>query len=264
MRLRCLWMALVTTFSTLCGYQYELSICSMFQNEAPYLGLIHLCGQFSVDCKRIVCRVLLLGHSWRYALVTNHDIRPFSSDRNSDRKGEQGPYLREWIEFHRIVGVTHFWLYNNNSQDDYLQVLQPYMDKGIVELRDWPSPLEDDWTRYQNAAYADCLSHCIGRTKWLAVIDIDEFIVPTTRRALVDTLRRLEQHKGVGGLMLFWQFFGTSYLHDIPADRTMVEMLKLKAPWNYSGNHQVKSIIRPERVKHCYVHCSIYKPGFAM
>ncbi len=59
----------------------------------PYLGLIHLCGQFSVDCKRIVCRVLLLGHSWRYALVTNHDIRPFSSDRNSDRKGEQGPYL---------------------------------------------------------------------------------------------------------------------------------------------------------------------------
>ena len=54
------------------------------------LGLIHLCGQFSVDCKRIVCRVLLLGHSWRYALVTNHDIRPFSSDRNSDRKGEQG------------------------------------------------------------------------------------------------------------------------------------------------------------------------------
>ncbi len=54
-------------------------------------GLIHLCGQFSVDCKRIVCRVLLLGHSWRYALVTNHDIRPFSSDRNSDRKGEQGP-----------------------------------------------------------------------------------------------------------------------------------------------------------------------------
>ncbi len=57
-----------------------------------YRGLIHLCGQFSVDCKRIVCRVLLLGHSWRYALVTNHDIRPFSSDRNSDRKGEQGRY----------------------------------------------------------------------------------------------------------------------------------------------------------------------------
>ncbi len=57
-------------------------------------GLIHLCGQFSVDCKRIVCRVLLLGHSWRYALVTNHDIRPFSSDRNSDRKGEQGQLSR--------------------------------------------------------------------------------------------------------------------------------------------------------------------------
>ncbi len=66
--------------------------------EDDIVGLIHLCGQFSVDCKRIVCRVLLLGHSWRYALVTNHDIRPFSSDRNSDRKGEQGHIVDDCSE----------------------------------------------------------------------------------------------------------------------------------------------------------------------
>ena len=30
----------------------------------------------------------------------------------------EAKYLREWIEFHKIVGVEHFYLYNNFSTDD--------------------------------------------------------------------------------------------------------------------------------------------------
>ena len=26
---------------------------------------------------------------------------------------DEAPYLREWIEFHRLVGVEHFFLYDN-------------------------------------------------------------------------------------------------------------------------------------------------------
>ena len=29
----------------------------------------------------------------------------------------EAPYLREWIEFHRLVGVERFFLYNNRSTD---------------------------------------------------------------------------------------------------------------------------------------------------
>src|SRR4051812_43400023 len=47
-------------------------------------------------------------------------------------------FLREWIEYHRIVGVEHFYLYNNLSTDNYLEILQPYIAEGIVELFDWP------------------------------------------------------------------------------------------------------------------------------
>ncbi len=28
---------------------------------------------------------------------------------------DEADYLREWIEFHRIVGVEHFYLYNNSN-----------------------------------------------------------------------------------------------------------------------------------------------------
>ena len=27
----------------------------------------------------------------------------------------EAPYLREWIEFNRVVGIEHFYLFNNNS-----------------------------------------------------------------------------------------------------------------------------------------------------
>ncbi len=50
----------------------------------------------------------------------------------------EAPYLAEWIEFHRLVGVEKFYLFNNLSADEYLTVLQPYIDDDIVELIEWP------------------------------------------------------------------------------------------------------------------------------
>lgn len=41
----------------------------------------------------------------------------------------EAPYLKEWIEFNRIVGVEHFYLYNNNSEDNYEEIIAPYIKK---------------------------------------------------------------------------------------------------------------------------------------
>ena len=45
-------------------------------------------------------------------------------------------YLAEWIEFHRLIGVERFFLYDNGSADDHEQVLAPYVDEGIVVVHD--------------------------------------------------------------------------------------------------------------------------------
>ena len=42
----------------------------------------------------------------------------------------EGHYLKEWIEFHKLQGVEHFFLYNNNSTDDYEQVLYQSLNEG--------------------------------------------------------------------------------------------------------------------------------------
>src|SRR5919201_1450975 len=53
---------------------------------------------------------------------------------------DHADYLREWIEFHRLVGVERFFLYDNESSDDHEAVLAPYVERGIVEVHEWPTP----------------------------------------------------------------------------------------------------------------------------
>mgnify|MGYP000038659077 FL=1 len=126
----------------------------------------------------------------------------------------EAKYLKEWIEFHKIVGVEHFYLYNNNSDDDYLDVLQPYIDEGIVTLIQWP----------QNQAQMECYNDGILRfrneSKWIAIIDIDEFIVPNSTDNVYDFLKDFENKPAVIG---YWKYFGASGKLNRPADALVVE-----------------------------------------
>ena len=50
----------------------------------------------------------------------------------------EGPYLREWVAFHRLMGVERFFLYDNDSDDEHREALGPYLEDGTVELLHWP------------------------------------------------------------------------------------------------------------------------------
>lgn len=171
-------------------------------------------------------------------------------------------FLKEWIDFHRALGVEHFYLFNNLSSDDYLKVLQPYRDAGIVELHDWPYASkpgnEPDWTRIQSAAYRTGLAHALGQTKWLAILDTDEFLFPTHASNLIEWL---SSYGECSGILVNWQVFGTSHVKRIPSDSFLIENLLLQAPENERMNTYCKSIIRPETVKYCNdPHTVVYYP----
>lgn len=42
--------------------------------------------------------------------------------------------FQEWIDHHLYHGVEHFYLLNDHSTDEYMKILQPYINKGIVSL----------------------------------------------------------------------------------------------------------------------------------
>lgn len=175
---------------------------------------------------------------------------------------DEAPYLKEWIEFHRLVGGQHFYLYNNLSTDHYMEVLKPYIQEGIVELIDWPYTFSDldDWFKIQNSAYMDAITRSSGVTKWLALIDSDEFLFPVKTDSLVKFLSKYEKSEHIGGICVNWVMYGTSNVAKIPDNKLLIETLVFSEK---EGNYQYKSIVRPERVLSvASPHFCIYKNGY--
>lgn len=114
----------------------------------------------------------------------------------------EATYLKEWLEYHLIVGVEHFYLYNNFSNDNYLEVLEPYIKKGIVDLYEWPIP------QGQCKAYYDCLDKKRDESEWIGFIDLDEFVVPNRHNNIYDFLKTFQKKYPV--VIVYWKLFGTS------------------------------------------------------
>jgi hypothetical protein len=106
---------------------------------------------------------------------------------------DEAPYLAEWIEFHRIVGFERFYLYDNRSEDEHLEVLAPYIDEGLVIVHDWHMP----YVPGQTDAYEHAMRTYTDDARWIACFDIDEFLFSPTYRPVDEVLQEYEQWPGV-------------------------------------------------------------------
>jgi len=172
------------------------------------------------------------------------------------------PYLKEWIEFHRLLGVEHFYLYNNLSTDNYKAVLDPYVKINVVELMEWPFRANNvqEWDKIQIDAYNDALKKAKKKSKWLANLDSDEFLFPTASNDLRKFFSNYEKISGVGGVCVNWVVYGTSGVDKIPDNKLLIETLVYSSA---AGSDHYKSVFRPKRVSHvCSPHYVIYKKGY--
>jgi hypothetical protein len=162
---------------------------------------------------------------------------------------DHAEYLREWIEFHRLAGVERFFLYDNESKDDHRKVLAPYVERGTVEIHDWPSPASVErgvpWGII--GAFNDCLERHRSDSRWVAFIDIDEFLFSPTGKALPEVLAGYEQYPGV---CVTRADFGTSGHHHKPPGLVTESYLRRRS-YPPGVEAHMKSIVDPARVVRC-------------
>lgn len=157
--------------------------------------------------------------------------------------------MKEWIEFHRLLGVQHFYLCNHNSIDNYKDILGPYIREGIVELKetfDDPNADIKNFTfNFQTVWYNECLHKAKNESKWIAFLDSDEFLCLLKGNSLVEFLKDYEEF---GGLSLNWFMFGTSNTPIISFDKLMIEQLTSCS--KHSENFTfLKCVVQPKCVE---------------
>lgn len=168
---------------------------------------------------------------------------------------DEAPVLAEWVLFHRLVGVDRFTLYDNGSADEPARVLRPFIEEGWLELRPWPVPFKDGAAR---RAYADALARALGEARWLACIDIDEFLFSPRHATLPEALRGFEAHPGV---VVRWQCYGSSG-RLARTDEPVISRFRRRAETGWVRNRRVKSIVDPERaLEPLNPHHFVYRDG---
>ena len=193
-----------------------------------------------------------------------HYLAIFCIVRNED------PYIEEWLEFHRMMGVTHFFIYDNGSTDRTRDILSQYQADGIATVVPWDNFIMG-WEgvagatgRMQRLAMLHCLANFGHQAEWIAFIDLDEFLFPVTSRSLTELLHCYEDLKS---LSVYWNMFGTSG-HTRKSEGLVTEKFvqRLRAPHGGSKNlSRVKTIVRPQYVLGVHnSHTFILKEGYPL
>lgn len=161
----------------------------------------------------------------------------------------EGPYLKEWIDYHLKIGVDYFYLFNHKSEDGTLHILEPYIHLGKVYVENishQPFYLPDSSPETPPAAMLAAIDEARekmkGKAKWLAPIDTDEFIHIKTKDSLPQFL---EEYEKFGALAIRLLPFGDAGVKELKPGESLVEKLTKRASKKDDPGF-IKTIARPE------------------
>lgn len=165
--------------------------------------------------------------------------------------------LIEFIELNRILGVSHFVLYNHTVGPNVDCLLQQYIDEGVVTVLPWHLNMisqKEIRTEGLFAALNDCLYRTMYRYKYVLMIDFDEYIIPHTKNSLTDMLAELKKSatSKAGAYSFQNSFFYLQWPNDRWANDLRYPLVTLQKTTRKAQFHmhkqRSKCIVIPERV----------------
>jgi tetratricopeptide (TPR) repeat protein len=151
---------------------------------------------------------------------------------------DENDYLPEWLDYHILMGVDRFYIYDNESQISLRESLKEYIERGWVIVVDIPGKA------MQLYAYDHCMQTFGSLTFWLGFIDTDEFLVPKTTLDLKELLKAYEAY---GGLAVSTLFFGSN-AHQFRPVAGQIASYNRRTHATFKENELVKSIVQPRLV----------------
>jgi hypothetical protein len=156
--------------------------------------------------------------------------------------------LKENIEYHSLIGIDHFIIYDNNSKTPLKNALKDYNNVTVIN---WPY-------RFRHPlCFRDCLNKFKQKFKWIAFIDTDEFIV--MKDGTIDLKAFLKPYRKYGGLAVNWCCFGSS--GHLKTQKSVIQSFTESCD---TESDTVKSIVNTEKVliSSRNPHGFFYKKGY--
>lgn len=119
----------------------------------------------------------------------------------------EGPFILEWLAYHRAIGVQDFLVYTNDCSDGTDGFLDLLQAKGLVQHRQ--NPFEGTGLKPQHAALqAGEKEPLLREADWVISMDVDEFInIKTGKGRLADLFDAVGDANMIS---CTWRLFGNS------------------------------------------------------
>ncbi|NPD13833.1 glycosyltransferase family 2 protein [Xinfangfangia sp. D13-10-4-6] len=180
---------------------------------------------------------------------------------------DEGPYLLEWIAWHRLLGVTDFLVASNDCRDGTDRLLDALADAGVLRHLPQPpmaeisgekgTPKSVQW-RALKAAWAQPERKS---SDWMLISDVDEFpMIHCGNHRLTDLIAALPEE--TEAVALAWRLFGANG-HTAFTDQPVTGQFTRSAP--PAMLHPVaatffKSLFRPAAFQRPGVHRPTRRP----
>ncbi len=155
-----------------------------------------------------------------------------SIQRNRD------PWIQEWIAFHWLVGFRKFYIYLHKCSDDTEKILTKLKNKFAINI----FTVDPSLKHPQLKCYQDSYTLHGDEVDWMAFIDGDEFLFPTSADTMEEALKEFSDKK-LSAIGVYWSNFGSNGYIEEPKG-LIIENYKYRAADGYHNNRHIKSMVR--------------------
>jgi hypothetical protein len=158
--------------------------------------------------------------------------------------------LKEWINHYIGQGVDKFFMIDNDSNDNYLEHLQPYINNNIVEL-------VIDKKRYVQSEHYN--THFLNKCKkynWVIVCDLDEFIYARKNyKTIKEYLQTL--NNSISQVFIPWKIFGSNGFNTLEQEQPKNVIDSFTKRINYDKTNGFQGVIIENNHKYSFSKCII-------
>ena len=121
----------------------------------------------------------------------------------------EGPFIVEWVAYHRSIGFTDFLVFTNECEDGTVELLDALQDSGLVTRMDNPYlTMEGNFNPQKGALrYAEGLD-LVKSADRILISDVDEYVNIHVGDGTVDDL--LTATDGADVISMMWRLFGNA------------------------------------------------------